>query len=133
MRQNLLRHAMATALAVSYLCAQSPQWKDPSPHQVTFVRVDEGVQLEVLDWGGSGRPLVLLAGSGHTAHIFDEFALKLTPFSHVYAITRRGYGASSRPDTGFGAQRMGDDVLAVLDQLHIEKPVLAGHSFGGHE
>jgi non-heme chloroperoxidase len=32
------------------------------------------VNLEVLDWGGSGRPLVLLAGLGNTAHIFDKFA-----------------------------------------------------------
>jgi len=32
----------------------------------------------VLDWGGSGKPLVLLTGSGNTAHVFDELAGKLT-------------------------------------------------------
>jgi hypothetical protein len=41
--------------------------------------VQEGVRLEVLDWGGSGRPLVLLAGGGDTAHVFDDFAPKLRP------------------------------------------------------
>ncbi len=46
-------------------------WHDPSPHQVQFVTVDENVQLEVLDWGGSGRLVILLAGLGNTAHIFD--------------------------------------------------------------
>jgi hypothetical protein len=38
----------------------SPAWKDPSPHITQFVTVDKNVRLEVLDWGGSGRPLALL-------------------------------------------------------------------------
>jgi pimeloyl-ACP methyl ester carboxylesterase len=42
------------------------------------VTVDEHVRLEVLDWGGTGRPILLLTGLGNTAHVFDDFALKLT-------------------------------------------------------
>ncbi len=108
-------------------------WKDPSPHSVQFVNVDNDVKLEVLDWGGTGRPVVLIPGLGNTAHIFDQFALKLTPRYHVYGITRRGFGASSAPATGYAADRLGDDVLAVLDGVKIEKPVLVGHSLGGEE
>jgi non-heme chloroperoxidase len=108
-------------------------WKDPSPHSVQFVNVDKDVKLEVLDWGGSGRPMVLLPGLGNTAHIFDQFALKLNSQYHVYGITRRGFGASSAPTTGYAADRLGDDVLAVLEALRIEKPVLLGHSLGGEE
>src|SRR5216117_4585605 len=74
---------------------QSASWRDPSSHTVQFVSVDKNVRLEVLDWGGSGGPVVLLAGGGHTAHVFDEFAPKLTADYHVYGITRRGFGASS--------------------------------------
>jgi len=129
---KIANHVATGALAATLLCAQ-PQWKDPSSHQIQFVQVDQDVQLEVLDWGGSGRALVLLAGSGHTAHIFDDFAVKLTNLCHVYGITRRGYGASSHTESGYGAQRLGDDILAVLDALHLDQPVLAGHSFGGHE
>ena len=36
--------------------------RDRSEHRVRMVMVDANVQLEVLEWGGSGRPLVLLAG-----------------------------------------------------------------------
>jgi pimeloyl-ACP methyl ester carboxylesterase len=97
------------------------------------VTVDAGVQLEVLDWGGSGRPAVLLAGSGHTAHVFDDFAPELTRSCHVYGITRRGYGASSRPASGYDDQRLADDVLRVLDSLRIDAPVLVGHSMAGGE
>src|SRR6266446_10440451 len=110
-------------------CAQG--WHDPSRHNVQFISVEDGIRLEVLDWGGSGRPVVLLAGSGNTAHVFDGFAEKLTGLNHVYGITRRGYGASSRPTSGFSAQRLADDVLNVLDSLHLAAPVLVGHSLGG--
>jgi non-heme chloroperoxidase len=107
--------------------------RDPSPHKVQFIMVDNGVKLEVLDWGGKGRPLVLLAGLGNTAHVFDKFAVKLTPKYHVYGITRRGFGDSSVPDSGYGADRLGDDVLAVIDALKLDHPVIAGHSIAGEE
>lgn len=115
-------------------CAGQPGgWRDPSKHRVTFVTVDESVQLEVLDWGGSGRPVVLLPGSGNTAHIFDDFAPKLTDCCHVYGITRRGFGSSSHPSTGYDDQRLADDILRVLDAMKIDRPVLAGHSMAGGE
>lgn len=98
-----------------------------------FVTVDGGVKLEVLDWGGSGRPVVLLAGLGNTAHTFETFAPKLTRDYHVYGITRRGFGASSHPASGYSADRLGDDVLAVIDALKLQRPVIVGHSLGGEE
>ncbi len=103
------------------------------PPTVQFVTVDLNVKLEVLDWGGSGRPVVLLAGLGNTADVFDEFAPKLTGEYHVYGITRRGFGASSAPASGYSADRLGDDVLAVLNALKLERPVLVGHSIAGEE
>ncbi|HKU82005.1 MAG TPA: hypothetical protein VJP76_07530, partial [Candidatus Tumulicola sp.] len=67
--------ASAGAKAVS-TCA------DESPHTVRFVNVAPNVRLEVLDWGGSGPPLVLLTGLGDTAHVYDDFAQQWTPFYH---------------------------------------------------
>ena len=110
-----------------------PEWRDPSPHQGQFVTVAPDVRLEVLDWGGSGRAVVLLAGAGNTAHIFDDFAQKLSASCHVYGITRRGSGASSQPASGYDDQRLADDVLSVLDVLKLRAPVLAGHSMAGGE
>src|SRR5438876_11519574 len=106
---------------------QATPWVDPATHRIQLVRVDESVQLEVLDFGGTGRPIILLAGLGNTAHVFDEFAPRLTILGHVCAITRRGYGASSRPESGYDVSHLGEDVLAVLNTLRIEKPVLIGH------
>lgn len=77
--------------------------------------------------------MVLLAGLGNTAHDFDGFAPSLATLGHVYGITRRGFGASSRPDSGYDANQLGDDVLAVLDSLKIAKPILIGSSLAGEE
>jgi pimeloyl-ACP methyl ester carboxylesterase len=109
---------------------------DSSPPKVRFVTVEPGVQLEVLDWGGHGRPLIFLAGNGDTAHAFDRFAPKFAGQNHVYGITRRGFGASSKPapaNGNYSADHLGDDVLAVMRALRIERPVLVGHSLAGEE
>ena len=106
------------AFLVAHLYAQGPaKWKDPSPHVARFVSVDKNVQLEVLDWGGRGRPIILLAGGGQTAHVFDDFALKLAATSHVYGITRRGFGMSGYAATNAPADRLGGDLVAVIDKL----------------
>jgi len=97
------------------------------------VTVDKDVRLEVLDWGGSGRPVVLLAGGGNTGHVFDEFAPKLAPNYHMYAITRRGFGASTYAPLGNDTDRLGEDVFAVIRGLKLDKPVLVGHSIAGAE
>src|SRR6266478_5089358 len=92
----LARFLSMTLLVSTVAWAQEPtSWQDLSKHAVQFVTVEKDVRLEVLDWGGTGRAVVLLTGSGNTAHVFDDFAEKLSPKYHVYGITRRGFGASS--------------------------------------
>jgi pimeloyl-ACP methyl ester carboxylesterase len=111
-------------------------WALPPAHTIRFVAVDPDVKLEVLDWGGSGRPLVFLSGLGATAHDFAWFAPKFTAEHHVYGITRRGFGASSSPPyttANYAADRLGNDVLAVIDSLGLRRPVLVGHSIAGEE
>ncbi len=106
------------------------------PPSVQFVPVERDVKLEVLDWGGMDRSLVLLTGLGGTAHDFDAFARKLMASYHVYGITRRGFGASSKPPAtidNYSADRLGEDVLAVCEFLRLNRPVVVGHSIAGEE
>ena len=110
--------------------------RDSRNQKVMSINVDRGVNVEVIDFGGEGRGLILLSGLSDTAHRFSRFAEKLTKKFHVYGITRRGFGKSSSPaptPENYGSDRLGDDVLAVIDALHLEKPIVAGHSIGGDE
>jgi pimeloyl-ACP methyl ester carboxylesterase len=127
---------LLTQLALFAQPAPATHPQDTSPHTVQFIPVDQDVKLEVLNWGGHGRALIFLAGLGFDAHVYDTFAPKFVSSYHVYGITRRGFGASSTPTPdcqNYSADRLGDDVLAVMDALKIERPVLIGHSLGGEE
>jgi non-heme chloroperoxidase len=109
---------------------------DTSAHKTLYVKTSDGVRLEVLDWGGSGSPLVFLTGWGNDAHVFDNFAPKFLGHHHVYAITRRGFGNSDKPAPtveNYDSDRLADDVLDVIASLKLERPILAGHSVAGQE
>lgn len=138
MRINSLRPRLSLVvvlgLAACTRADRSPvAWKDPSPHQVSRVTVAPDVSLEVLDWGGTGTPLVFLSGLQDVAHGFDDFAPRFTDTHHVVAITRRGYGASSQPSSGYDVGTRVADLRAVLDSLGLARVVLAGHSIAGDE
>lgn len=121
----LLDHAAAQPVA------------DTTTHALQFVTVEPGVRLEVVDWGGPAEPdtrtLVLLAGLSDNAHRFDTFAVKLKEGYRVFGISRRGAGASSVPSSGYSTDRLADDVLAVMESLKLQRPILVGHLFGGAE
>jgi pimeloyl-ACP methyl ester carboxylesterase len=111
--------------------AQPNEWRDPSPHTSSFLTVDDGVQVEVLDWGGSGRPLLLMHGDGDSAHAFDDLAPVLATRYRVVGFTRRGHRGSSAPDHGYEFARLAEDTLRVMDSVRLQKPVLVGHSGAG--
>jgi pimeloyl-ACP methyl ester carboxylesterase len=112
---------------------QKSRWRDAAPHETYSISVEEGVQVEVLDFGGRGSPLLLLPGLGATAHSFDDLAPLLAQKHRVVAMTRRGTGYSSKPDFGFDTARLGQDVLEVMDAMDLKKVVLIGHSIAGEE
>jgi len=69
-----------------------------------------------------------------------EFTPRATSFSadklaycHVYGITRRGFGASTYPPPQNSADSLGEDVVAVIRALRLNKSVLVGHSTAGAE
>lgn len=128
------RSAIAIALLFGTdLGAQPAAWVDPSPHRTRLVRVAPGVDIEVVEWGGTGAPLVFIAGGGNTAHIYDGFAPRFSSRFRVLGITRKGVGASSRPLTGYDTASLVGDIVAVLDSLGLTKASFAAHSFGGSE
>jgi len=119
---------------VCLLAQPQAAWVDPSPHTARISEVEPGTSIEVLDWSGSGRTLVLLAQLGQTAHIYDDWAPKLARSYRVLGITRRGHGESAMPpEASLSTERLGADIVAILDALKVPRPVLVGHAFAGEE
>jgi pimeloyl-ACP methyl ester carboxylesterase len=92
-----------------------------------------GVRLHTIDWGGAGRPMVLLAGLGDSAQVFRGLAPRLTNRFRVVGLTRRGRGRSDRPASGYDLDTLVEDVGRFQDALGIERAILVGHSFAGLE
>jgi pimeloyl-ACP methyl ester carboxylesterase len=107
--------------------------RDNTPLRVHFVTVAPGITLEVLDWGGTGKAMVLLTGLGDNAHVFDGFAFQFRDDFRVIGITRRGFLPSSQPEDGYDVETRVADDIAVLDALGIDRAVFAGHSIAGSE
>lgn len=107
-------------------------WRDRSPHRSGVVSAN-GVKLHYLDWGGHGRPLLLLAGLFGSAHGFDDIAPQLARDFHVIAMTRRGHGKSDSPATGYALDVLVEDIREFLDALQLDRVHVAGVSAGGVE
>ena len=94
----------------------------------------DGVRLSVSD-DGAGVPVVLLHGLTATRRYVVMGSRSLERSGHrVVTFDARGHGRSTpagSPDA-YGYQDLGLDVVAVLDELGIERPVLAGASMGAH-
>jgi pimeloyl-ACP methyl ester carboxylesterase len=108
------------------------KWVDKSPHKSGYVTAN-GIKLHYLDWGGKGKVILFLAGLGNSAHIFDDIAPKFTDRFRVLALTRRGHGQSDKPTTGYDLPTLTEDIRQFLDQLHLKRVILIGHSFAGDE
>src|SRR5438105_9420203 len=93
-----------------------------------------GVSLAAEDVGG-GVPIVLLHGLTATRRYVVMGSRALERSGHrVIAYDARGHGRSSpAPDPHeYGYDELGADLLAVLDQLEVDRAVLAGASMGAH-
>jgi non-heme chloroperoxidase len=118
--------------------AEWAHWVDPSTKHVRFVAVPgepgKHVQLEVIDWGGRGPAVLLLAGLGESGHIYNDLAPALTDRFRVVALTRRGHGASSRADSSTCVlDTLTADIAAAMDSLQLKRASLIGHSIAGAE
>jgi pimeloyl-ACP methyl ester carboxylesterase len=81
---------------------------------------------------GSGAPLILLHGVGHRRQAWGAVLDRLTPHRDVIIIDLPGHGESPPLEAGQPAvEEMLGAVTALLDDLGLERPHVAGNSLGG--
>ncbi|MEW6297399.1 MAG: alpha/beta hydrolase [Thermodesulfobacteriota bacterium] len=101
--------------------------------QDRFMTVN-GLRLHYLDWGTAGkRPFVLLHGGSAYARWWDFVAPAFTGEFHVLALDQRGHGDSEHAEPpAYGTRHYVADLRQFIETLALQKPVLMGHSMGGH-
>lgn len=107
-------------------------------HDERHVRVASGVSLRALTWrpadAATPPAFLLVHGLASNARLWCGVAECLAAAGHVaVAVDQRGHGGSDRdPDGRYELATLTDDLLAVATALGLDRPVVAGQSFGGN-
>jgi pimeloyl-ACP methyl ester carboxylesterase len=109
--------------------AMNEQAQVPEPFML-----DQGpVRLAVYRWGepSARRPAALLVhGTGFCGPVWQGVARDLAADFVVYAIDRRGHGASGKPTNAYHFADFAEDVIGVIDALQLDTAYGIGHSAG---
>ena len=99
-----------------------------TPHRFSIGGDD--AQIAMVQWGERGKPpALLLHGTGFVADVWDEVARELASTYTVYAIDRRGHGASHKPGSYHFAD-YAEDLCRVIEALDLHDIYGIGHSAG---
>ncbi len=92
-------------------------------------------RFHYVSWGAERVDLpsvVLLHGITSSVQSWVRVGPVLTQHYRVYALDQRGHGKSIKLTSGaYSLRHSADDALAFIEALHLERPVLIGHSWGG--
>jgi 3-oxoadipate enol-lactonase len=110
-----------------------PAHDDQNAERCLMPMIDaDGCLLNVSVEGRDGGPTVMLSNSlGATMQMWEPQMSALTKLYRVVRYDRRGHGKSGVPPGPYSMERFGKDVLAILDDLNIEKVHWCGLSMGG--
>ena len=98
------------------------------------VAVAPDIELHAEVWRGepAAAPVVLVHGLASNLRLWDGVAERLHAEAHtVVAIDQRGHGRSDAPATGYEIDTAVADLLALIEALALERPLIAGQSWGG--
>ncbi|MEW6186042.1 MAG: alpha/beta hydrolase [Thermodesulfobacteriota bacterium] len=90
----------------------------------------DGIKIQLAVWEGKGKPILCLHGITANCRSFDYLATVLAGKHKIIAMDLRGRGGSDKPSTGYSKDHHVQDIIALLDDLQINRIVLMGHSLG---
>ena len=133
---------MTTSPALRFLSRGLSQRLPSSPCRPIGSLSRTGIDLAVDTWtpasvdapsSGDRPPFLLVHGLASNARMWDGVATALVEEGHrVSALDLRGHGRSSKPDGPYDVPTVADDVAAVIERSTIDRPVVAGQSWGGN-
>jgi len=102
---------------------------------MTFTRyftTGDGCRIAYRQEGAEGRPVLMLSNSIATnLHMWDGQVAEWARSFQVLRYDFRGHGESDSPVGAYSLDRLGRDVLELLDSLQIERVNFCGLSLGG--
>lgn len=100
------------------------------------IPVAEAVELAADVWTpvpASAPPFLLVHGLASNARLWDGVAVGLVANGHpAVTVDLRGHGRSSKPDGPYDVPTVAEDLAVLIERLGIDRPVVAGQSWGGN-
>ncbi|MCZ8520689.1 MULTISPECIES: 3-oxoadipate enol-lactonase [Paenibacillus] len=97
-----------------------------------FFTTGDGNRIAYRFDGPANLPVLVLANSiGTTLHMWDGQITELSKHFRVLRYDYRGHGASDAPAGAYSFDRLGRDVIELLDSLQISRVHFGGLSLGG--
>lgn len=90
-----------------------------------------GLRFHVAEAGAGDDVVLCLHGWPQHWYEWRSLLPALADRHRVLALDLRGFGWSDAPADGYEKENLASDVLAVLDQLGLERVKLVGHDWGG--
>jgi pimeloyl-ACP methyl ester carboxylesterase len=95
------------------------------------VTLANGVRLQYRRQGPEiGPALILLHGYSDSSLSFGRIMPLLPSEQRVIAVDLRGHGDSDKPADGYRMSDLADDVIGMMDRLHVASAIVVGHSMG---
>ena len=88
------------------------------------------LRVRYLDWGGQGKPAVLLHGLASSANWYDLVSPHLRNHYRIISPDQRGHGQTTQAPDGYDWGTLTQDVVGLMDLLKIPKAAVFGHSWG---
>jgi pimeloyl-ACP methyl ester carboxylesterase len=92
--------------------------------------IANGVKLHYYRTGGSKSPIVLLHGVTDDGLCWSPVADVLSETFDVIMVDMRGHGKSNAPEEGYTLTVMAGEIVALIKELGLVKPIIMGHSMG---
>jgi len=93
------------------------------------ITLASGLTLSCADQGNPSGPAVLmLPGPTDSWRSYRPVLDLLPDWVRAIAVSQRGHGESDKPESGYRVEDFATDVVALLDALNVEWPILVGHS-----
>jgi pimeloyl-ACP methyl ester carboxylesterase len=118
-----------TLLVLLAACSSSPspQPQRPEPPRPAPAFKPTSFTVEVT---GTGRPVIFIPGLACDGHVWESTVAHLAGHVQAHVISLDGFAGNAPIDKPL-LPTVHDELIQYIQQNHLDKPILVGHSLGG--
>jgi len=134
LRSEVWKTLLWCLVAALVVCSAAPAFggQPPSPpeHWTDGYVIANGIRIHYWRTGGDKPPMVMAHGSSDNGLCWTNLAKELEDRYDIILADARGHGLSDPPSQSDPADAQAEDLMALISELQLVKPIVMGHSMG---